>query len=160
SSSARSRTAVCRPRSIIPWSGRKPPGCNGRWIGRATRGSSARPDGGVPMLGPRARPRRVGESMNYAQRMGRLGTETAFEVLARARALEAKGKHVVHLEIGEPDFDTPRFIREAAARALEQGATHYGPSAGLPEFRKAIADRWRAERNIPCDADNVVVTPG
>src|SRR5213594_3405345 len=98
--------------------------------------------------------------MTFAQRMNRLGTETAFEVLARARALEAKGKQVVHLEIGEPDFDTPRFIREAAARALEQGATHYGPSAGLPELRKVIADRWRAERNIPCDADNVVVTPG
>src|SRR5438552_10104970 len=98
--------------------------------------------------------------MTYARRMSRLGTETAFEVLARARALEATGRSVVHLEIGEPDFDTPRFIRDAAAAALEQGFTHYGPSAGLPEFRAAIAERWRSERNIPCDADNVVVTPG
>jgi aspartate/methionine/tyrosine aminotransferase len=92
--------------------------------------------------------------------MSRLGTETAFEVLGRARALEATGRKVVHLEIGEPDFDTPRFIRKAAADALEAGFTHYGPSAGLPEFRQVIADMWKAERAIPCDADNVVVTPG
>jgi aspartate/methionine/tyrosine aminotransferase len=98
--------------------------------------------------------------MSLAQRMSRLGTETAFVVLARARALEATGRKVVHLEIGEPDFDTPAFIRKAAADALEQGATHYGPAAGLPEFRKVIAEQWRAERGIPCDADNVVVTPG
>jgi aspartate/methionine/tyrosine aminotransferase len=98
--------------------------------------------------------------MTFAHRMSRLGTETAFEVLARARALEATGKKVVHLEIGEPDFDTPRYIRQAAVAALEEGFTHYGPSAGLPEFRKAIADFWKKERAIPCDADNVVVTPG
>ncbi|HET7224864.1 MAG TPA: pyridoxal phosphate-dependent aminotransferase [Candidatus Eisenbacteria bacterium] len=98
--------------------------------------------------------------MAFAQRMSRLGTETAFEVLNRARALEATGRKVVHLEIGEPDFDTPRNIRRAAAAALEDGWTHYGPSAGLPEFRKLIADQWGAERGIPCDADNVVVTPG
>jgi aspartate aminotransferase len=98
--------------------------------------------------------------MNFAQRMSRLGTETAFEVLARARQIEATGKKVVHLEIGEPDFDTPRFIRKAAAEALEEGFTHYGPSAGLPEFRAVIADIWKKERGIPCDADNVVVTPG
>jgi aspartate/methionine/tyrosine aminotransferase len=96
----------------------------------------------------------------FAERMSRLGTETAFEVLARARALEATGRQVVHLEIGEPDFDTPRFIRKAAADALEAGFTHYGPSAGLAEFRQVIADMWKAERAIPCDADNVVVTPG
>ncbi len=98
--------------------------------------------------------------MRFAQRMSRLGTETAFEVLQRARALEATGRSIVHLEIGEPDFDTPPFIRRAAAEALEEGWTHYGPSAGLPEFRKIIADQWRAERGIPCDAENVVVTPG
>jgi aspartate/methionine/tyrosine aminotransferase len=98
--------------------------------------------------------------MAYAQRMNRLGTETAFEVLARAQALEAQGKKVIHLEIGEPDFDTPRYIRKAAADALEQGFTHYGPSAGLPELRRLIAEQWNRERNIPCDADNVVVTPG
>ena len=98
--------------------------------------------------------------MTFAQRMSRLGTETAFEVLMRARALEEQGRKIVHLEIGEPDFDTPKFIRRAAAEALEEGWTHYGPSAGLPEFRRLIAEKWRAERNIPCGAENVVVTPG
>jgi len=98
--------------------------------------------------------------MRFAQRLGRLGTETAFEVLARAQALEAQGKRVIHLEIGEPDFDTPKYIRTAAAEALEAGFTHYGPSAGLPEFRRLIAEQWNRERGIPCDADNVVVTPG
>jgi len=98
--------------------------------------------------------------MTFAQRMSRLGTETAFEVALRARALEATGKKVIHLEIGEPDFDTPKFVRQAAAAALEEGWTHYGPSAGLPEFRTVIAEQWKAERNIPCDLDNVVVTPG
>ena len=98
--------------------------------------------------------------MAYAQRLNRLGTETAFEVLARAQALEAQGRKVVHLEIGEPDFDTPAYIRKAAAEALEAGFTHYGPSAGLPEFRRLIAEQWSRERGIPCDADNVVVTPG
>ena len=77
--------------------------------------------------------------MNVAERMGRLGTESAFEVLARARALERQGREIVHLEIGEPDFDTPAHIKEAAKRALDAGATHYGPSAGLPELREAIA---------------------
>src|SRR5207249_11076666 len=76
--------------------------------------------------------------MRYAERMNQLGTETAFEVLAKARALEAKGRSIVHLEIGEPDFDTPQFIRAAAVRALDEGFTHYGPSAGVPEVREAI----------------------
>src|SRR5258706_14279787 len=98
--------------------------------------------------------------MSFAQRMSRLGTETAFEVALRARALEATGKKVIRLEIGEPDFETPKFVRQAAAAALEEGWTHYGPSAGLPEFRSVIAEQWKAERNIPCDLDNVVVTPG
>jgi aspartate/methionine/tyrosine aminotransferase len=92
--------------------------------------------------------------------MARLGTETAFEVLVRARALEAQGKSVVHLEIGEPDFDTPPHIVEAGARALKGGATHYGPSAGIPELRQAIAEdssRWRGVRATP---EMVVVTPG
>jgi aspartate/methionine/tyrosine aminotransferase len=92
--------------------------------------------------------------------MSRLGTESAFEVLARARALEAQGRKIVHLEIGEPDFDTPRNIREAAAKALQEGWTHYGPSPGLPELRKVIAEIWQKERGIPCDWENVVVTPG
>jgi aspartate/methionine/tyrosine aminotransferase len=98
--------------------------------------------------------------MRLSQRMARLGTETAFEVLVRARALEAQGKNVVHLEIGEPDFDTPPHIVEAGARALKGGATHYGPSAGIPELRAAIAEdstRWRGVRATP---EMVVVTPG
>ena len=71
--------------------------------------------------------------IHIAQRMSRLGTETAFEVLARARALEAQGKEIIHLEIGEPDFDTPINIRNAAKKAIDDGMTHYGPAAGLPE---------------------------
>ena len=70
--------------------------------------------------------------LRLARRMARLGTETAFEVLVRARALEAKGKNIVHLEIGEPDFDTPANIIDAGAEAMRGGWTHYGPSAGLP----------------------------
>jgi aspartate/methionine/tyrosine aminotransferase len=98
--------------------------------------------------------------MNVAERMSRLGTESAFEVLAKARALERQGKEIVHLEIGEPDFDTPAHIREAAKRALDGGATHYGPAAGLPELREAIAKDVGATRQIPVEPDEIVVTPG
>ncbi len=98
--------------------------------------------------------------MNIADRMGRLGTESAFEVLARAKALEREGREVVHLEIGEPDFDTPVHIRDAAKRALDAGATHYGPSAGLPELREAIAAHVAKTRGIPVAPEQVVVTPG
>jgi len=77
--------------------------------------------------------------MKLAERMSRIGTETAFEAAARARALEATGRSVVHLEIGEPDFDTPPNIREDAKRALDRGATHYTPTVGIPELRAAIA---------------------
>ena len=98
--------------------------------------------------------------MNVAERMSRLGTESAFEVLARARALEREGKEIVHLEIGEPDFDTPVHIRDAAKRALDSGATHYGPAAGLPELREAIAKDIGATRNIPVTTEEIVVTPG
>ena len=98
--------------------------------------------------------------MNFSQRMSRLGTESAFEVLARARALERQGKEIVHLEIGEPDFDTPAHIREAAKRALDNGATHYGPAAGLPELRDAIAKDVAATRQIPVAPEEIVVTPG
>jgi aspartate/methionine/tyrosine aminotransferase len=98
--------------------------------------------------------------MNVAERMGRLGTESAFEVLARAKALERQGKEIIHLEIGEPDFDTPEHIRDAAKRALDSGATHYGPSAGLPELREAIARHIGETRGVPVAADQVVVTPG
>ncbi len=96
----------------------------------------------------------------FAQRMKRLGTETAFEVLARARDLEKQGRNVIHLEIGEPDFDTPEFICDAAVKALRDGYTHYGPSAGLPELRQAIAEHITRDRGVHADAENVVVTPG
>jgi aspartate/methionine/tyrosine aminotransferase len=98
--------------------------------------------------------------MNYAARMARLGTETAFEVLARAQALEATGKSVVHLEIGEPDFDTPENIRRAAIDAIQSGWTHYGPSAGLKDVREAIASYIEKTRGIYAEPDQVVVTPG
>ena len=98
--------------------------------------------------------------ISFAQRMAGLGTETAFEVLARARELERQGKSVVHLEIGEPDFDTPEHIKEAAVKALRDGYTHYTPSAGLYEAREAIAQYVEATRKIPAHPDEVVVTPG
>jgi aspartate aminotransferase len=98
--------------------------------------------------------------MNVASRMARLGTESAFEVLARARALERQGREIVHLEIGEPDFDTPAHIKEAAKRALDANATHYGPSAGLPELREAIAKHTAETRGVPVSPEQVVVTPG
>jgi len=98
--------------------------------------------------------------MRLSERMARLGTETAFEVLVRARALEAQGKNVVHLEIGEPDFDTPAHISQAAMAALQAGATHYGPSAGLPELRAAIAEESTKRRGVKATPETVVVTPG
>ena len=98
--------------------------------------------------------------MKFAERMERLGTETAFEMLAKAKALEAEGKEVIHLEIGEPDFDTPRNIVEAAVRALREGYTHYGPAPGLPELRETIAEDASRRRNIRVGPENVVVTPG
>jgi aspartate/methionine/tyrosine aminotransferase len=98
--------------------------------------------------------------MNFAPRMARLGTESAFEVLARAKALERQGRSIVHLEIGEPDFDTPAHIKEAAKQALDAGWTHYGPSAGLPELREAIAKHITETRGVPVSPEEVVVTPG
>lgn len=98
--------------------------------------------------------------MRLSERMARLGTETAFEVLVRARALEAQGRNVVHLEIGEPDFDTPAHICETAAHAVTHGATHYGPSAGLPELRQAIAEDSMERRGAKATPEMVVVTPG
>jgi len=98
--------------------------------------------------------------LRLARRMARLGTETAFEVLVKARALEAKGRDIVHLEIGEPDFDTPGNIIDAAIDALHQGFTHYGPSAGLPELRETIADYVSETRRINVTPEEVVVVPG
>lgn len=98
--------------------------------------------------------------MNIAGRIGRLGVEGAFDVLSRARALEAQGRNIIHLEIGEPDFETPAHIVEAGKRALDAGFTHYGPTLGLPAFREAIAEHVAATRGIPVNADQVCVTPG
>ena len=92
--------------------------------------------------------------------MERLGTETAFSVLAKAKALEARGREIVHLEIGEPDFDTPEHIIEAGCRALRAGHTHYTPSAGIPELREAIAEDVSRSRGITVAPEQVVVTPG
>ena len=98
--------------------------------------------------------------MKLANRMNNLGTETAFEVLAKAKALEGQGRNIIHLEIGEPDFDTPSNIIKAAQQALSDGYTHYGPSPGLMEVRERIAQEVSETRNISVSADNVVITPG
>ena len=95
-----------------------------------------------------------------ARRMSRLGTETAFEVLARAKQLEKEGKEIVHLEIGEPDFDTPKNIIDACKRALDRGYTHYTLSAGIPEVREVIAEYISKTRNIPVSPSEVVITSG
>jgi aspartate aminotransferase len=98
--------------------------------------------------------------LQLATRMSRLGTETAFEVLNKARALERQGKSIIHLEIGEPDFDTPANVVEAAVDALHKGWTHYGPSAGLPELRQTIAEYVSQTRSIKVSPEEVVVVPG
>jgi aspartate aminotransferase len=98
--------------------------------------------------------------LQLARRMSRLGTETAFEVLNKARALERQGKSIIHLEIGEPDFDTPANVIEAGVDALHKGWTHYGPSAGLPELRQTIADYVSRTRNVKVSPEEVVVVPG
>jgi aspartate aminotransferase len=115
---------------------------------------------GILDFGGGCRLRREGMEMKYAEKMNRLGQETAFMVLARAKELEAAGRSIVHLEIGEPDFDTPSNISEAAIKALREGYTHYGPSAGLPEVRECIAEYISRDRNIKVGPKNVVVTPG
>ncbi len=98
--------------------------------------------------------------MQYADRMARLGTETAFEVLAKAKKLESQGREVVHLEIGEPDFDTPSYICDAAIKAIKDGFTHYNPAPGYPEVRAVIAGEIAKTRGIPVDPEQVVVVPG
>jgi aspartate/methionine/tyrosine aminotransferase len=98
--------------------------------------------------------------MRVAQRMSQIGTETAFEVSARARALEAQGRDIIHLQIGEPDFDTPANIRDAAKKALDEGATHYAPYPGIPALREAIADDAAARKGFPIDPSQVFVTVG
>jgi aspartate aminotransferase len=98
--------------------------------------------------------------MKLANRMSRIGTESAFEVLRRARALEAQGRSIIHLEIGEPDFETPKHIVEAGKAALDQGFTHYGPTQGLPELRTAIASYVSRTREIEVGPERVTVVPG
>jgi aspartate/methionine/tyrosine aminotransferase len=98
--------------------------------------------------------------MNLAERMSRLGTETAFSVLARAKALEAQGRDIIHLEIGEPDFDSPAGVIQAGAEALRSGHTHYTPAAGIAPLREAIAEHIASTRGIPVGSENVVVVPG
>src|SRR5437867_7852543 len=98
--------------------------------------------------------------LRLAERMSRLGTETAFEVLNKARALEQQGKDIIHLEIGEPDFDTPKNIVDPAIDALHHGWTHYGPSAGLPDLRTAIAGHVSETRKVKVHSDEVVIVPG
>ena len=98
--------------------------------------------------------------LQLARRMSRLGTETAFEVLNKARALERQGKSIIHLEIGEPDFDTPANVVEAGVDALRKGWTHYGPSAGLPELRQTLAEYVSRTRGVKVTSDEVVVVPG
>src|ERR1035437_7491172 len=98
--------------------------------------------------------------MKLAERMNRIGVETAFDVLVKARALEAQGKSVIHLEIGEPDFPTPAHIVEAAKKALDDGWTHYGPTQGYPDLREAIAAHISATRGIQVGAELVSVVPG
>ena len=104
--------------------------------------------------------RAVQFDLRLAERMSRLGTETAFEVLNRARALERQGKDIIHLEIGEPDFDTPQNVIEAGVEAIRGGWTHYGPSAGYPDLRQAIADDVSRTRGVRVLPDEVVVVPG
>ena len=98
--------------------------------------------------------------MKLSSRQSRLGTETAFETLAKAKKLEAEGKNIVHLEIGEPDFDSPSYVIDAAKEALDQGFTHYGPSAGQPELRNAIAIHQGEFNGYSISPENVIVTPG
>lgn len=98
--------------------------------------------------------------LRVAKRMSLLGSETAFEVLARGRALERQGREIIHLEIGEPDFDTPANVVEAGVKALQQGFTHYTPSAGMPELREVVARHVSRSIGVPCTSDEVVIVPG
>src|SRR5690242_7993970 len=98
--------------------------------------------------------------LRLAKRMARLGTETAFETLAKARALEAQGKDIVHLEIGEPDFDTPANVIDAGVNAMRGGWTHYSPSAGLPQLREAVAEEVSQTRGVKVAPEEVVIVPG
>lgn len=115
----------------------------------------------MPISGPKLfEARRGSSSLTLAERMNRLGTETAFDVLAQVNKLKAEGRDIVSFGLGEPDFATPAHVKEAAVKAIQENYTHYVPSAGIPELREAIANYIQRTRNIPCAADEVVVTPG
>src|SRR5437868_9414232 len=116
--------------------------------------------GAEPAVSGSKSPPSKASRLRLAKRMQRLGTETAFEVLVQARALEAEGRDIVHLEIGEPDFDTPANIINAGAEALRRGWTHYGPSAGLPQLRQAIAQYVSSTRHVQVPPEEVIVVPG
>ena len=111
-------------------------------------------------MGTRARTDPAGGSPPLAASLDRLGTESAFELLAQAKALEAQGREIVHLQIGEPDFETPAHVVEAGVRALRDGHTHYCPTAGLPELREAAAAYLTRSRDVAVDPSNVLVAPG
>src|SRR5439155_5146775 len=143
--------------------------------GSARRGGANHADAAArPLVGAgRSRRRRVsgsgrrppadvGECVNlrFADRMSRLGTESAFEVLAHARRLEAEGRDIIHLEIGEPDFATPQNIVAAAVRAMHEGATHYTPASGIAQVREATAAYVTRHTGVATKADNIVLTPG
>ncbi|MFQ6113544.1 MAG: pyridoxal phosphate-dependent aminotransferase [bacterium] len=98
--------------------------------------------------------------MKFAKRMSLLGTETAFEVMARAKALEAQGRDIIHLQIGEPDFTTPQHIIEAGVAALREGQTHYSPAAGIMPLREAVVEDVHARRGVRPKVEQVIVTPG
>src|SRR6202047_2919648 len=104
--------------------------------------------------------RAIRHELQLARRMSRLGTETAFEVLNKARALERQGKSIIHLEIGEPDFDTPPNVIDAGVEALRTGWTHYGPAAGLPDLRQALAEYVSRTRGVKVTSGEVVIVPG
>src|SRR6202011_401447 len=105
-------------------------------------------------------PIRISLTMRWAARMSQLGTESAFEVLARARQLEEQGAEIVHLEIGEPDFATPPHIVAAAEAAIEDGYTHYTPAGGIPEVREAVAAHYAARIGMDVSGGEVILTPG
>src|SRR4029453_13732238 len=102
----------------------------------------------------------VSSVRRVATRMHTIGTEGAFAVSARARALEAQGRPMIHLQIGEPDFDTPAPVRQAGKKALDEGSTHYAPFPGIPELRKAIAEDVTKRKGFPADPSQVFVTVG
>src|SRR6478752_615083 len=121
-------------------------------------GEACRLGGIMPVFAPMEPTTQL--ELHLAPRMSRLGTETAFEVLNKARALERQGKEIIHLEIGEPDFATPPNIINAGIDALHAGWTHYGPSAGYPELREAIASEVSRTRGVQATPEEVVVVPG